>query len=72
MMPARRPRIPLRCAATRQYDLRRRIAALTAPRAGPSPDGTLYPLLKRMETAGLLRRELQPVRSRRHRHHAVR
>jgi len=41
------------------YDLRKRIAALTG-HVRPIADGTLYPLLKRMEAAGLLRRELQP------------
>ncbi|ACZ87283.1 PadR family transcriptional regulator [Streptosporangium roseum] len=41
------------------YDLRRRIAALTG-HVRPIADGTLYPLLKRMEAAGLLHRELQP------------
>ena len=41
------------------YDLRKRIAALTG-HVRPIADGTLYPLLKRMEAGGLLRRELQP------------
>ncbi|MDZ5443343.1 PadR family transcriptional regulator [Micromonospora sp. 4G57] len=41
------------------YDLRKRIAALTG-HVRPIADGTLYPLLKRMEAAGLLTRELQP------------
>lgn len=41
------------------YDLRKRVAALTG-HVRPIADGTLYPLLKRMEAAGLLSRELQP------------
>ncbi|SCF14419.1 DNA-binding transcriptional regulator, PadR family [Micromonospora chaiyaphumensis] len=41
------------------YDLRKRLAALTG-HIRPIADGTLYPLLKRMEAAGLLSRELQP------------
>ncbi|MFG3437134.1 PadR family transcriptional regulator [Nonomuraea sp. NPDC047897] len=41
------------------YQLRRHIAALTG-HVRPIADGTLYPLLKRLEAAGLLRRELQP------------
>lgn len=41
------------------YDLRKRIAALTG-HVRPIADGTLYPLLKRLEAAGLLTRELQP------------
>ncbi|GAA4257990.1 PadR family transcriptional regulator [Dactylosporangium darangshiense] len=41
------------------YELRKRIAAL-AGHVRPIADGTLYPLLKRMERAGLLVRELQP------------
>ncbi|MBE1492462.1 PadR family transcriptional regulator [Plantactinospora soyae] len=41
------------------YELRMRIAALTG-HVRPIADGTLYPLLKRMENAGLLSRELEP------------
>ncbi|MEV0268047.1 PadR family transcriptional regulator [Hamadaea sp. NPDC050747] len=41
------------------YDLRKRVGALTG-HVRPIADGTLYPLLKRMEAAGLLSRELQP------------
>ncbi|GIF67419.1 PadR family transcriptional regulator [Asanoa ishikariensis] len=41
------------------YDLRKRIAALTG-HVRPIADGTLYPLLKRMEAGGLLTRELEP------------
>jgi DNA-binding PadR family transcriptional regulator len=41
------------------YELRKRIAALTG-HVRPIADGTLYPLLKRMENAGLLTRELEP------------
>ncbi|NUT37255.1 MAG: PadR family transcriptional regulator [Hamadaea sp.] len=46
-------------ASLHGYELRRRIAALTG-HVRPIADGTLYPLLKRMEAAGLLSRELQP------------
>ncbi|MFE9956487.1 PadR family transcriptional regulator [Micromonospora sp. NPDC005299] len=41
------------------YELRKRIAALTG-HVRPIADGTLYPLLKRMERAGFLVRELEP------------
>jgi len=41
------------------YDLRKRIAALTG-HVRPIADGTLYPMIKRMEAAGLLTRDLQP------------
>lgn len=41
------------------YDLRKRVAALTG-HVRPIADGTLYPLLKRMEAAGLLSREVEP------------
>ncbi|RLP86837.1 PadR family transcriptional regulator [Micromonospora sp. CV4] len=40
------------------YELRRRVAALTG-HVRPIADGTLYPTIKRMERAGLLRREVQ-------------
>ncbi|MGY0236964.1 PadR family transcriptional regulator [Longispora urticae] len=41
------------------YDLRKRIAALTG-HVRPIADGTLYPAIKRLESAGLLRRDTQP------------
>lgn len=41
------------------YDLRKRIAALTG-HVKPIADGTLYPAIKRLEAAGLIRREPQP------------
>lgn len=41
------------------YELRKKIAALTG-HVRPIADGTLYPLLKRLETAGHLERELAP------------
>jgi DNA-binding PadR family transcriptional regulator len=41
------------------YDLRKRLAALTG-HVRPIADGTLYPMIKRLETAGLLTRDLQP------------
>jgi len=41
------------------YELRKRVGALTG-HVRPIADGTLYPLLKRMEAAGLLRRRLEP------------
>ncbi|MBV1853780.1 PadR family transcriptional regulator [Catellatospora tritici] len=40
------------------YDLRKRVAALTG-HVRPIADGTLYPLIKRMEAAGQLTREVQ-------------
>ncbi|GIH21650.1 PadR family transcriptional regulator [Rugosimonospora africana] len=49
----------LRDAQLHGYDLRKRIAALTG-HVRPIADGTLYPLLKKMEAAGLLSRSLQP------------
>jgi DNA-binding PadR family transcriptional regulator len=41
------------------YELRKRVAALTG-HVRPIADGTLYPAIKRLEHAGLLRREVQP------------
>ncbi|GAA1271142.1 PadR family transcriptional regulator [Kitasatospora nipponensis] len=41
------------------YELRRHLAALTG-HVRPISDGTLYPAIKRLETAGLLRRETEP------------
>lgn len=41
------------------YELRKRVAALTG-HVRPIADGTLYPAIKRMERAGLLRRDVQP------------
>jgi DNA-binding PadR family transcriptional regulator len=41
------------------YDLRKRIASLTG-HVRPIADGTLYPAIKRLETAGLITRELHP------------
>jgi DNA-binding PadR family transcriptional regulator len=40
------------------YELRKRVAALTG-HVRPIADGTLYPAIKRMEQAGLLRRDIQ-------------
>ncbi|MEU7655448.1 PadR family transcriptional regulator [Micromonospora taraxaci] len=40
------------------YELRRRVAALTG-HVRPIADGTLYPTIKRMERADLLRRDIQ-------------
>ncbi|MFI6760025.1 PadR family transcriptional regulator [Micromonospora sp. NPDC050417] len=40
------------------YELRKRVAALTG-HIRPIADGTLYPTIKRMERAGLLRRDVQ-------------
>ncbi|MFF5209759.1 PadR family transcriptional regulator [Streptosporangium sp. NPDC000396] len=40
------------------YELRKRVAALTG-HVRPIADGTLYPAIKRMETAGWLTRETQ-------------
>ncbi|WP_248960370.1 PadR family transcriptional regulator [Sphaerisporangium perillae] len=40
------------------YELRKRVAALTG-HVRPIADGTLYPAIKRMETAGRLTRETQ-------------
>lgn len=41
------------------YELRKRVAALTG-HVRPIADGTLYPMIKRLEAAGLLERELEP------------
>ncbi|MDX3093338.1 PadR family transcriptional regulator [Streptomyces sp. ME01-24h] len=41
------------------YELRKRIAALTG-HVKPVAESTLYPAIKRLEKAGLLRRETQP------------
>ncbi|MFD3453101.1 PadR family transcriptional regulator [Streptomyces sp. NPDC058691] len=41
------------------YELRKRIAALTG-HVKPVAESTLYPAIKRMEKAGLLRRETRP------------
>jgi DNA-binding PadR family transcriptional regulator len=41
------------------YELRRRIAALTG-HVKPVAESTLYPAVKRLEKAGLLRRDTQP------------
>ncbi|KQV15466.1 MULTISPECIES: PadR family transcriptional regulator [unclassified Kitasatospora] len=41
------------------YELRRHLAALTG-HVRPISDGTLYPAIKRLETAGLLIRETEP------------
>ncbi|WP_173405622.1 MULTISPECIES: PadR family transcriptional regulator [Streptomycetaceae] len=46
-------------ASLHGYDLRRRITALTG-HVRPISEGTLYPAIKRLEKAGLLRRETQP------------
>lgn len=43
------------------YDLRTRLAALTG-HVRPIADGTLYPMIKRLEAAGLIEREAQPGR----------
>lgn len=40
------------------YDLRQRLAALTG-HTRPIADGTLYPMIKRLENAGLLTRSLE-------------
>ncbi|MCX4749595.1 PadR family transcriptional regulator [Kitasatospora sp. NBC_01287] len=41
------------------YELRRHLAALTG-HVRPISDGTLYPAIKKLEAAGLLRREKEP------------
>jgi DNA-binding PadR family transcriptional regulator len=41
------------------YELRRHLAALTG-HVRPISDGTLYPAIKKLEAAGLLRRETEP------------
>jgi DNA-binding PadR family transcriptional regulator len=41
------------------YELRRRVGALTG-HVRPIADGTMYPAIKRMETAGWLTRETRP------------
>ncbi|TWD81227.1 PadR family transcriptional regulator [Kribbella amoyensis] len=43
------------------YDLRTKLAALTG-HVRPIADGTLYPMIKRLEAAGLISREAQPGR----------
>lgn len=41
------------------YELRKKVAALTG-HVRPIADGTLYPLLKRLEAAGFIERETRP------------